>query len=326
MQLSSSRTSLLSAFADPDIPSHDDDSPTSEYDDDDEADMPDMPTKDSNLFYSQSDADEEPTITQPIPGESRGALDLDLLSPLSGSMRGFDFEELAVSTDPPHDIRRASLAPSVISANRTSLLSTLSSVHAIATPKPTLLFAIASDDVAEVERVLASGEVQPNDDVGPQSALEFALRSEQLVHKAEIVKTLLAYGADPSVLPVELRGSEQPGPSAGSSSNNDNGPETQQKSSERDSMNPATRYFLNRANAPQSAQASSIRRSFFRPLTRIRYDLIGQDRALEHLYWVLSIHSQQAMVNPLVVLCCGPSGHGKSFLARKCERYSSFVN
>ena len=72
--------------------------------------------------------------------------------------------------------------------------------HAIATPKPTLLFALASDDVAEVRRVLESGEARPNDDVGPQSALAFTLANDRLKNKKEMVKLLLAYGADTSVL------------------------------------------------------------------------------------------------------------------------------
>lgn len=69
--------------------------------------------------------------------------------------------------------------------------------HAVSTAKPTLMFAIASDDVAAVKEVLESGDAGPNDAVGPQTALEFALTNDQLVNKMEIVKTLLAYGADP---------------------------------------------------------------------------------------------------------------------------------
>lgn len=62
------------------------------------------------------------------------------------------------------------------------------------------MFAIASDDVEQVKLALESGDAGPNDAVGPQSALEFALTNDQLLHKMEIVKTLLAYGADPSVV------------------------------------------------------------------------------------------------------------------------------
>jgi hypothetical protein len=73
-------------------------------------------------------------------------------------------------------------------------------VHAVAMPKPSLLFAIASDDVNQVRQVLESGDAGPNDQVGPQSALAFTLTNDQLSHKNEIVKALLAYGADPSAL------------------------------------------------------------------------------------------------------------------------------
>jgi len=72
-------------------------------------------------------------------------------------------------------------------------------LFAIETPKPTLMFAIASDDVNQVRRVLESGDAGPNDAVGPQSALAFTLTNDKLSKKLEIVKTLLAFGADPKV-------------------------------------------------------------------------------------------------------------------------------
>jgi len=78
------------------------------------------------------------------------------------------------------------------------------SPHAIATPAPDLLFAIASDDANEVKRVLEDGIAGPNEATGPQSALSFALTSDQLTHKLDIVKTLLAFGADPSRAKEEL--------------------------------------------------------------------------------------------------------------------------
>jgi len=76
-------------------------------------------------------------------------------------------------------------------------------MYAIATPPPMLMFAIASDDVDQVRQVLENGGAGPNDPVGPQSALAFALTNDQLTHKMDIVKTLLAYGADPAVLKKE---------------------------------------------------------------------------------------------------------------------------
>jgi len=61
------------------------------------------------------------------------------------------------------------------------------------------MFAVASDDVEQVRQVLQNGEANPNDCVGPQSALAFALTNDKLANKLDIIKTLLAYGADPSV-------------------------------------------------------------------------------------------------------------------------------
>lgn len=175
----------------------------------------------------------------------------------------------------------------------------LSPVHAIATPRPTLLFAIASDDVNEVKRVLESGEAGPNDDVGPQSALAFAVTANQLKHKQEIIKLLLAHGANPSVL-TEL-------PSAASSravspTGSQHGGEPLAQGGILETLDPATRYFISRAEAPQTRRASAlIHRSFFRPLTKVRYDMIGQDRALEQLFRILSMPSAA----PIVVLLCG---------------------
>ncbi|EKM55024.1 uncharacterized protein PHACADRAFT_96058 [Phanerochaete carnosa HHB-10118-sp] len=183
--------------------------------------------------------------------------------------------------------------------------------HAIATPRPTLLFAIASDNVDEVRRVLESGEVGPNDDVGPQSALAFALTAGNLGHRKDIVKLLLAHGANPASLRA------QPGHSARSSvasSAQVAGTDGLVRPDMLENLDPATRYYITRADAPQTRRASSlIHRSFFRPLTRVRYDLIGQDRALEQLFRVLSMPTMA----PIVVLLCGPSGHGKSLLARR---------
>jgi len=59
------------------------------------------------------------------------------------------------------------------------------------------MFAIASDNVEQVKQVLESGGVNPNEAVGPQSALAFTLTNDKLTNKLEIVKALLAYGADP---------------------------------------------------------------------------------------------------------------------------------
>jgi len=206
--------------------------------------------------------------------------------------------------------------------------------HAIATPRPTLMFAIASDDISQVQRVLDSGEANPNDQVGPQSALQFALTNDQLTNRLEIVKTLLAYGADPAGLRESPSGGQGhsrrssvviSGSSPAHVGHSLNAAEIDGRrevdpafEAMKSQMDPATRYFINRADAPKTRRTSAlIHRSFFRPLARMRYDVIGQDCAFEQLFRCLSIQSQNLSVSPLVVMLCGPSGHGKSLFARK---------
>ncbi|KAF7295639.1 C3H1-type domain-containing protein [Mycena indigotica] len=160
------------------------------------------------------------------------------------------------------------------------------------TPLPTrLLFAIASDDPEAVRHVLESGEVgaEEMEAVGPEgkSAVKFALENTQLGRRMEIAKVLASFGAKVDEEELEIAG-------------------------------PAIRYFIKRAGEEHAKRSSAlIHRSFFRPLARVRYELVGQDRALEQLFRVLSMHSQKLAVSPVVVLLCGPSGHGKSLLARR---------
>ncbi|KAJ7481068.1 hypothetical protein B0H11DRAFT_2232981 [Mycena galericulata] len=206
-------------------------------------------------------------------------------------------EEQQDEDDPNYTIRRR-IPPAPIhipqagAASPTRAASALGFTHA-ATPRPTLLFAIASDDPEAVRRVLESGEAQATDSAGPegQSALQFTLANKQLTKRLEIARVLLAFGAQGG----EEEEEQVPG-----------------------TIDPAMKYYVQRAGEEHARRSSAlIHRSFFRPLARVRYEIVGQDRALEQLFRVLSIHSQQLAVLPVVVLLCGPSGHGKSLLARK---------
>ncbi|OJT10928.1 hypothetical protein TRAPUB_12549 [Trametes pubescens] len=226
-----------------------------------------------------------------------------LSEPIDESREEDEFDAYEAADRADETIRRPVSALSSTQPRPESVVVT--PVHAIATPRPTLLFALASDDLAEVRRVLESGEARPNDDVGPQSALAFTLANGQLKNKVAMVKLLLAYGADASA----LRDAEA---DEGDSRSGKRGSRPMSKLLEE--ADPATRYYIERANSPQTRRTSAlIHRSFFRPLTRVRYDLIGQDRVIEQLFRVLSMPSMA----PIVVLLCGPSGHGKSLLGRK---------
>ncbi|KAF9053010.1 hypothetical protein BJ165DRAFT_1444835 [Panaeolus papilionaceus] len=221
-----------------------------------------------------------------------------------------------------HDLHDETIRRPVLPTPKTapSLHSTASfrPTSVLATPRPDLMFAIASDEVEQVRQVLEGGNVHPNDALGPVSALEFTLTNDKLTNKLDIVKMLLAYGADTnSVKQIPVAANEEVRPSKRFSVVED-GPSRSPQKSFLDTVDPATRYYVERADASHTKRISAlIHRSFFRPLARVRYELVGQDRALEQLFRVLSMQSRQISVTPMVVILCGPSGHGKSLLARK---------
>jgi hypothetical protein len=77
-------------------------------------------------------------------------------------------------------------------------------------PRPELLFAIASDQPAEVERLLSTGKASANETTGSGAGvLEFTVANEGLKNKTEIVKTLLKYGADPDSLRRDVPGNDE---------------------------------------------------------------------------------------------------------------------
>jgi transcriptional regulator with GAF, ATPase, and Fis domain len=82
-------------------------------------------------------------------------------------------------------------------------------------------------------------------------------------------------------------------------------------------------YYVSKASDALSQDAAApVAQTTFGALAKVRYDLIGQDRALEQLFRVLGIQSQLPNVAPIVVLLCGPSGHGKTLVARRCKSTS----
>jgi hypothetical protein len=216
-----------------------------------------------------------------------------------------------------------------------------------------LMFAIASDDAKSVHHVLEHGHADPNEPMGPQSALAFALTNERLAHKLDIVKALLAYGADP----MALRNPMSNPPHRNTSVADDPMLLSPPPTTTLEVMDPAMRYvpvralviayclyvyggryYVSRAEASQTRRVSKLlQASLFRPLGRVRYEIVGQDQVFEQLFTVLNQRSRTHSAAPLVILLCGkcirislrwdlsnskialtgPSGHGKSFLARR---------
>ena len=131
--------------------------------------------------------------------------------------------------------------------------------------------------------MLETGEAGPNDQVGPQSALAFTLTNEKLANKLDIVKALLAFGADTSVLnnTPELRPEAMRSP-ASDASDAPSSTRAYEKMLER--MDPATRCVI-----------GSICRSVVNPSRYIRclfswwnipfvFDILSLHLNLGHIY------------------------------------------
>ncbi|KAG8878597.1 hypothetical protein FRB97_002379 [Tulasnella sp. 331] len=227
--------------------------------------------------------------------------------------------------------------------------SSVSSASSSAASKPPLLFwALASDNVAEVERLLASGEASANDKAGPDDlpALLFTMQNDALKNRTEIVKTLLAHGADPSVLQEVASTSGQ---NLTSSSESEGvGDDADNEERRRDSMatvkgvqrreskrlsdqvkrdrrlsrritmgmNPAIDYYMTRIREIPPKQLEALRKAGFDPLTRTPFHMVGQDLVLQELLRVLARHAQRDSATPVSIIFAGPSGHGKSLLSR----------
>ncbi|KAG8988392.1 hypothetical protein FRB90_002768 [Tulasnella sp. 427] len=168
--------------------------------------------------------------------------------------------------------------------------------------------------------------------------------NEGLKHKNEIIKTLLAYGADPSVLQQFNNGhanrpSTASHPSTDSkSSTDDDGADDRRTSvmtvrpNERSQssspvprrnsrqitmgMNPEIDYYLTRVTEMPEKQLDALRKAGFDPLARMPFRMIGQDLVLQELLRVLARHSARGSSSPVSIIFAGPSGHGKSFLSR----------
>jgi hypothetical protein len=131
-----------------------------------------------HLNPESHDEDQRPEI-RPIPND-------DNASESGDQLRTFTLGPIPLPSAPP-TLRRES---SLFNLARSSPT----------TRERSLIFAIASDDADSVRHVLEHSHADPNESIGPQSALAFALTNERLTHKLDIVKALLAHGANPAAL------------------------------------------------------------------------------------------------------------------------------
>lgn len=192
-------------------------------------------------------------------------------------------------------------------------------------PTPNLFFALASDSPDQVSSLLQSNQATANDTAGPNDlpALVFSLTNDKLKNKTEIVKTLLAHGADPSVVqhlvPKDDDGdTEEDDDDDGETDGDDD--ESPLADQLKQSINPAIKYYLGREETATKKQVEALQEGHYEPLLRARFHLIGQDLALQEMMRAIASHSRRrSSVASLALVLTGPSGHGKSHLASKSE-------
>lgn len=167
-------------------------------------------------------------------------------------------------------------------------------------------------------------------------ALVFSLTNSALKNKTEIVKTLLAHGADPSVVqhlvsPSDASGegkTSQPNSrtEGGASGSDEPGDDSPLAHRLRQSINPAIRYYLSRPGATTQTQLAALQGGQYDQLLGARFYLVGQDLALDEMMRAVASHARRSEKGKesLSLVLSGPSGHGKSYLASKSE-YTSCI-
>ncbi|KAA8908219.1 P-loop containing nucleoside triphosphate hydrolase protein [Sphaerosporella brunnea] len=209
----------------------------------------------------------------------------------------------------------------------TSLVAEAIKEHAECSLDP-LFFAVAANRLDVVELLINYGCNVNAVNVRPESKmplLAFAiLHGHDLRDTTEIVRTLLAHGADPSVIGTELFSSlGEPGNSVKHyfpKSKNAAWCTESIWEALRTSLNITQKYLLNKATklpipSPRRKQVATA--FHYESLFQVPFNLIGQDAAVQELITALLAHSLLDRTKPLVVVFAGPSGHGKTELARQ---------
>ncbi|UKZ92747.1 uncharacterized protein TrAFT101_007686 [Trichoderma asperellum] len=197
---------------------------------------------------------------------------------------------------------------------------------------PLMFYAVASND-ENITRLLIELKASPNavHESSHVPLLAFAIMcSETLqIDTANMVCVLLSKGASPCVIPKDLftpylkdhatnlgqkdqKDAEVTGEAAWCS------PTTKARLSK--NINLTHRYFLEKSTQlkpPSTKRRQIARLRNCQGLLGIPYFLIGQSVATELLIQKLLIHLMLPAKNPLVLCFAGPSGHGKTELARQ---------
>ena len=145
----------------------------------------------------------------------------------------------------------------------------------------------------------------------------FSLTNDKLKNKTEIVKTLLAHGADPSVVQhlVPSGGKDDEDEDKGRTRSVDDNSEVSDEADEsplagllRQSINPAIRYYLGRQGATNPNQLAALQNGHYDPLLGARFYLVGQDLALDEMMRAVASHARRKEKASLALVFSWPFG------------------
>ena len=149
----------------------------------------------------------------------------------------------------------------------------------------------------------------------------------------ELVSTLLGLGAKPSVIPSDMwkRYLETPlAKCANWSEVHNDGHWAKADKRYRQllskTLNLSQRYFLEKASRladPSGRKLQVARAHQMSKLLEVPYHIIGQEHATQKVFDDITYHVSLQLGKPLVLLFSGPSGHGKTELAKQMGAYLS---
>ena len=191
---------------------------------------------------------------------------------------------------------------------------------------PPIFYAIERNCTPTLGAILENGG-SPNSISSFQNipALAFAICHAEVrkFNTVSVVKMLLAYGADPKVIPQEMWEDYIKVPSLAlqrlqTSALSWCTPELQALLVR--NLNISQRYYLHKAYTTKSVgkkmiQAASIHG--IKKLLTVPYYLVGQSIAADMVLERLIGHFALNINRPIVMVFCGPSGHGKTALAKE---------
>ena len=196
---------------------------------------------------------------------------------------------------------------------------------------PPTFYAVERNEAAAVRLLIEHGQ-NPNtrsisEDM-PVLAFAIIHARNEVVNTTEVVKTLLGLGADPTVIPEDMwenpleaprskavTRSKHPTPSAKSSWCT-----KEYRAAIASTLNLTQRYFLLKAHlskVPTVRQKQVAKAWNVTSLLEMAYHLVGQPRATSSVMSSILTHLSLNRSRPLVLVFCGPSGHGKTELANQ---------